>query len=223
MNPISFGIGTACGMAAMYILDPERGHRRRALARDQIVHLQHEGSVFLRKAAVDLKNRARGTVAETRATLKRETVGDDVLEARVRTEMGRVASHPGAIDVDCRDGFVRVMGQAPEDEADRILACARSVRGVQGIEDELRRRSMPTRIPSLQGLGKLPSRMRMKPAAELIVMMTTGFIGMVGLPAVLVGMRAIRTRRIARGEPAQVIRPTHWNINQHPGESAMSA
>jgi len=57
---LAFGLGAI----AMYYLDPEQGRRRRALVRDQLVHLR----VRARKEAVghakDLHNRVQGVVAE---------------------------------------------------------------------------------------------------------------------------------------------------------------
>lgn len=69
---IAFGIGAA----AMYFLDPVSGRRRRALVRDQIVHLQHEIVDATQATAKDLRNRAQGMVAETRGAVER-TLGKE--------------------------------------------------------------------------------------------------------------------------------------------------
>src|SRR5690606_13506195 len=90
------------GAGLMYFLDPKRGKRRRALLRDQWVKLQTTtanqvtdgGNVLAENTA----NKARGVVAETARHFKSEDVDDETLVARVRSEMGRYVSHPGAIE-----------------------------------------------------------------------------------------------------------------------------
>src|SRR5438270_6531086 len=63
------GIGLGAGL--VYFFDPKSGRRRRALIRDQIVHAMNKlgdrGEAKLR----DLRNRAVGTVAELRGSLRR--------------------------------------------------------------------------------------------------------------------------------------------------------
>lgn len=59
---IAFGVG----VAAMYLLDPERGRRRRALLRDQVAHARRVLSERAGSKARDLSNRAHGLAAEAR-------------------------------------------------------------------------------------------------------------------------------------------------------------
>ena len=66
-------VGLVIGAALMYYLDPEGGHRRRALVRDQAVHLGHEvGDVAeaARSKAEHVKNRAKGMAHETKSAVK---------------------------------------------------------------------------------------------------------------------------------------------------------
>src|SRR5215207_1320052 len=65
----AFAAGAVFGAAVLYLVDPDRGRRRRALLRDQAVHAGHEiGDLGqdARGRAQDLRNRAQGTVAEAR-------------------------------------------------------------------------------------------------------------------------------------------------------------
>src|SRR5512133_2773438 len=109
------------GAALMYLLDPHWGRRRRALVRDQTVHLWHQAEEGWRKAARDLGNRAHGFVAEARSSVLPEPADDEVLVERVRERMGRVVSHPGAITVSVTQGRVRVSGPILAAEVDRLL------------------------------------------------------------------------------------------------------
>lgn len=57
--------GATLGAGLMYILDPEGGRRRRALARDKAVHLSKTGGQALGKTSRDLLNRGKGVAART--------------------------------------------------------------------------------------------------------------------------------------------------------------
>lgn len=56
------GLGT--GAALMYLFDPARGNRRRALLRDQAVALSNDAGEAISDTAKDLSNRAYGVAAE---------------------------------------------------------------------------------------------------------------------------------------------------------------
>ena len=71
----------------MYLLDPDRGARRRALVRDRCVHTLHRVASLVDKAARDLGYRTGGLVAEARAVVRHEAVTDDILVQRVRARM----------------------------------------------------------------------------------------------------------------------------------------
>ncbi len=64
--------GLGVGAALMYVLDPERGRRRRALARDKAVSLANKTGDAVSRRSRDLANRARGLAAEARSAFDRE-------------------------------------------------------------------------------------------------------------------------------------------------------
>ncbi|MDQ3817099.1 MAG: hypothetical protein M3362_05345 [Acidobacteriota bacterium] len=61
--------GAAAGAALMYFLDPDRGRTRRALVRDKVVGVTNDIGDAVGKTARDLRNRARGVVAEAGSAL----------------------------------------------------------------------------------------------------------------------------------------------------------
>jgi osmotically-inducible protein OsmY len=153
----NFVSGLIVGAGLMYVLDPARGKRRRALLRDQMVHAAHELEDVGERTAgksQDLRNRARGAVAETRTRLRREDVDDSVLEARVRAEIGRVVSNPGAIQVAAEEGHVTLSGPVLEHEVEELLSSASSVRGVGEVENRLDPHAEPGDVPGLQGTAR---------------------------------------------------------------------
>jgi hypothetical protein len=60
---ISFLAGVGLGAGLMYVLDPQMGRRRRALARDQFVRLAHEAEDAAGVVARDMRNRAQGVAS----------------------------------------------------------------------------------------------------------------------------------------------------------------
>lgn len=153
----SFFSGMLLGAGMMYLLDPARGNRRRALLRDQVVHAGHEledAGERLEGRSRDLRNRARGAAAEVRGRMRREEVSDEVLVERVRAEIGRAVSNPRAIDVSASDGRVTLSGPVLESEREALLSTAASVRGVEGIEDRLEAHASAEGVPGLQGSSR---------------------------------------------------------------------
>src|SRR3954469_24466578 len=71
--------GVGLGAALMYIFDPDRGKRRRALLRDKV---ESAGNTLVEKAGKvrsDLGNRAYDVVAETKSMFRHDEVSDEVL------------------------------------------------------------------------------------------------------------------------------------------------
>lgn len=147
-------LGLAIGAGLMYLLDPDRGTRRRALLRDQLVHAGHQmegiGDAAAERAA-DLRNRARGTLHEARARFSDEEVSDPVLEARVRSELGHSVSAPGTVHVRAENGRIFLSGDVPRTEEAQLLAAVKSVRGVQSIENQIETRHEAGNVPRQQG------------------------------------------------------------------------
>jgi uncharacterized membrane protein len=143
--------GLVAGAGIMYLLDPDRGGRRRALVRDQAARATHKLGDGLDATARDLGNRAKGTAAGLRSRLRRETVEDTILHERVRSAIGRVVSHPSAIEVSVSEGRVTLQGSVLEHELDDLLRAVGRVRGVSEAVNELEVHREPGDVPSLQG------------------------------------------------------------------------
>src|SRR5688500_2960336 len=140
----------ALGAGLMYMLDPNTGRRRRALTRDKAGRLARLTAERARALAQQASDRAKGIIAESRVS-DEEWVDDQTLVARVRSELGRVVSHPGSIHVDAIDGCVTMRGPVFVWEADAALAAAEGTRGVCGVDDQLTRHEQPGNVPGLQG------------------------------------------------------------------------
>jgi uncharacterized membrane protein len=143
------GIGLGAGL--MYIFDPDRGRRRRATARDAAHHIVNDLNDAVGKTSRDLSNRAQGLVAELDSIFRCEEADDDVVAARVRSKLGRAASHPHAIQVTVNQGRVTLSGQILASEVNQLLNRVWSVRGVTGVENRLEAHEQAEGASSLQG------------------------------------------------------------------------
>jgi uncharacterized membrane protein len=139
------------GALTMYYLDPDRGRRRRVTLRDSFVHGRHVSARFFGRFRRDLANRAEGTLAETKRRLRRDDATDETLQQRVRTVLGRVVSHPQAIEVRCKDGSVELSGWIMTWELDDLRHAVRAVRGVREVTSCLHTAEKADHIPDLQG------------------------------------------------------------------------
>jgi uncharacterized membrane protein len=148
------GIGIGAGL--MFVLDPDRGARRRALLRDKAARTVNKTGDALDATSRDLAQRAQGVVAATRARLRAEPIDDDVLRARVRSKLGRIVSHAHAIQVSARAGRVTLSGPILASEMNDLLAAVERVRGVAEVENRLEPHKTADNIPALQGGAPRP-------------------------------------------------------------------
>ncbi|MEW5792172.1 MAG: BON domain-containing protein [Pseudomonadota bacterium] len=144
-----FSAGLGAGL--MYLFDPERGKRRRALMRDKAVHTANKATDTVNKFSEDMMNRTRGLGSELRARMKREPVEDSILVERIRAAIGRLTSHPSAIQVEVQEGQVTLSGPILADEAQALIDRVENLRGVAGVVDQLERHAEAGSVPGLQG------------------------------------------------------------------------
>lgn len=170
--------GVGIGAALAYVLDPEGGGRRRALVRDKMVWAARKTRDGMDATARDLAHRTSGVVAATRGRLMDQQIDDMTLLERVRARLGRVCSHPRAIDVEARGGEVTLRGPILSGEVDTVLAAVGAVRGVSSVINALEPHDSSEAVPSLQGRGRVAGptldilQRRWAPATRALVGMT---------------------------------------------------
>ncbi|HWQ32087.1 MAG TPA: SRPBCC family protein [Blastocatellia bacterium] len=179
-DAITFAALMGAGAGLMYLLDPDRGRRRRALLKDSAAHTFNQTRCALGTTSRDLANRARGFAARTTALFRSDEADDEVIEARVRSKLGRVVSHPGAIEVRARDGRVTLTGSVLAREVDDLVSCISSVRGVGEVDNQLQVHSQAGEVPELQGGRRRPGEQfelmqhNWSPSARLLATLTGG-------------------------------------------------
>ena len=143
--------GVGIGLLAMYLLDRDRGARRRALIGDKFASVGRTLPNAVGATARDISNRAQGTWAEATRLFSSDEPSDQVVEARVRAMLGRVVSHPHAVHVSSRSGNVSLDGVILAQEVPELIKCVMGVRGVKTVDSKLQEYSSPEGVPSLQG------------------------------------------------------------------------
>ncbi len=206
--------GVVVGASAMYLLDPDRGARRRSLLRDRGVHAGHKLSDGLAATARDARNRTRGTAAALRARFRTDEPGEDVLHERVRSAIGRAVSHPGAITVVVTRDCVTLTGEVLADEVDELIQTVAQVRGVSEVRNELEIHDSPAGVPALQGSGRLRAAQQdtWAPATRLVAGIAGGVLlaqgirarGIIGRSLSAVGI-GLLTRAVSNTSPGQLV------------------
>ena len=151
------------GAGVMYFADPQEGRRRRARLRDALVHTGHLVEAASGRTSRDIENRVAGLGARAAAALVTQPPPiDDVLAARVRARIGRLVSHPGAIEVKAATGRITLSGAAFDAEVEQLMEGVRRVPGVSQVDNQLEPHALAGDIPALQGPG--PLRLHAVPA-----------------------------------------------------------
>ena len=148
---LTFGAGLGLGTGLMYLLDPDRGRRRRALLRDKGARAVRKTGDCIEVTKRDLANRTQGIVTEVQSRFSSEQIDDGKLVERVRAKLGRAVSHPRAIEVSAQDGTVMLAGPILVEEIPALLTCVNSVNGVKQVVNHLNAHEQADNHPALQG------------------------------------------------------------------------
>lgn len=128
--------GVGLGAGVMFLLDPDRGKRRRALLRDKAYRLSRLGTVNGEEILGDVPNRAGGVVSEIRSLHEGE-VPNSVLVDRVKSRLGKYAVHDRSITVNAENGTVTLTGYVLANEVDTVVSAVSNVRGVNNVINQL--------------------------------------------------------------------------------------
>src|SRR2546430_14268417 len=89
-------IAAGVGAALMFLLDPSRGVRRRAIVRDKIARAARKTRDAAGVTRRDLANRMTGADAQARSRAADEPADGRAVCERLRAGLGPVPSHPPA-------------------------------------------------------------------------------------------------------------------------------
>lgn len=209
MNLTSLLVGAGAGAGLMYLLDPDLGTRRRARMRDRLMRARHLTGDAMDATSRDVRNRARGVVAELRSRLLPGDVSDDVLQERVRARLGQAVRYPRSIETTVDNGCVTLRGPVLADDVTRLVRRIGQVPGVREVDNRLDVHAEAGNVPGLRGArpsstgGEVFELMqgRLSPAARLATGVGGALLALWGLrrldaagvPVATIGM-ALLTR-----------------------------
>ncbi len=149
--------GATVGAAFMYFYDPNNGRTRRTMLKDQFVGFRNTAGESLDTAVNDLQNRVQGFRSEMSGMMGGETPSDRILEQRVRSRLGSMTHHANAIEVHVSNGHATLNGDALSGEAEDIVSGVSKVRGIYGVDNQLKVHDSADNVPSLKGAGQSKS------------------------------------------------------------------
>lgn len=126
--------GIAMGALAMYMADPSQGRRRRAWIQDQVAHLTHTAFRRVDKTLHRARNRWSGAHAGAMRLLaprRTKPMDDHVLEARVRSRLGRSLPLRRDFEVRADRGRVTLTGRLSKGAQDTLLQQVMEIPGVE--------------------------------------------------------------------------------------------
>lgn len=129
--------GFGLGAGLMYLLDPDRGKRRRALIRDRALHASKVANREVNRRINDLRNRAYGVAKQTESLFRTQEVSDGQLTGQIRSKLGRLTSHPHDVRTDVENGRVTLSGPIVGGEVSHLVSEITSIPGVVEVEDKL--------------------------------------------------------------------------------------
>lgn len=143
-QPCMAALCAAMGATCAIFLDPRSGRRRRAIARDKLLHYMRVCVFQGRRRGRHLAGPVRGfphRVADFVPLTKHPASVDSTeLKHRVESRLGReVTLQLNMVNIDAVDGIIRVRGIAADTkQARRLVECAAKVGGVKGVLSLLR-------------------------------------------------------------------------------------
>lgn len=175
----------AAGTAALYFFDRERGHERWAAFATRARRLGADFAEGAEKSARDSWHHVAGMARQAWSNFGREQPEDGVLVERIRSRMGRIASHPRKIHVASDDGVVTLWGPASEDEMRKLAHVVQTMPGVKEVVNHLEvheGNDPATPEPSPFKHARQETLLNWSPSKRLLA-------GMAGTAAVIYGWR----------------------------------
>lgn len=148
-----FFLGAAAGAAAMYFLDPDRGHSRRARFQQQAQAKKRSFDRSVDRVEQDAANRAKGADARAHGAGVFHPSDDRALEVHLHQVLKELDIPTGDVTVEAVDGIVRLRGQVSStSDIGRIVQTVNGVPGVHAVESfmHLPGEPAPNKEPALR-------------------------------------------------------------------------
>jgi hypothetical protein len=142
LDPFKVLAGAAVGAAAMYVFDPDRGHRRRITFRDRsrslLRHEYRHANRAVRHKLVDTENRIEGAVVRARGGGRFHPESDVDLREHLRQVIASNDFTTKDVNVEAVRGMATLRGQVESvEQQDRLIAEVERVPGVLSVRSYL--------------------------------------------------------------------------------------
>jgi len=156
LDPLKVLGGAAVGAAAMYVFDPDRGHRRRVMFRDRsrsaLRHEYRHANRAVRQKVVDTENRIEGAVIRARGGGRFHPESDVDLREHLRQVIATVDFSTKDVNVEAVKGVATLRGQVETvQQQNRLIVEVEGVPGVVSVRSYLH-------LPGAPAPNKEPSR-----------------------------------------------------------------
>jgi uncharacterized membrane protein len=133
--------GIAVGAIAMYLSDPAQGKRRRAMTKEKIRTFTNKTSDVLSTAVHEATTRWSDLQIQANRIIgdgsQSKPLDNHVLEARVRSKLGRAMMNSHFIDVKADQGYVTLKGSVPAEDKQDVVRLVQAIPGVRDVRDRL--------------------------------------------------------------------------------------
>jgi hypothetical protein len=193
----SAGLGAGVGAGLMYLLDPQGGGRRRAVARDKSLSALKQGGKAAAKTSRHLGNKTKGLVAEAGSKLRNSDLAEDgqKLLKKVQKVIHVNVSYPSAIDPILEAGRVHLHGLVLASEVARLLVALEAVEGVNSVENRLEIHESPKDLAAFRKGAKR----WVGPATRVLAGTTGSALALAGLRNKNVALGALGLGLLAHG------------------------
>jgi hypothetical protein len=159
----SAGVGAGLGAGLMYLLDPQGGRGRRAVARDKSVSALKQGGKAAAKTSRHLGNKTKGLVATAGSKLRRgdlteglagDLANGEALLKQVQRKVRRAVSHPTAIEAALEESRVILNGFILASELEGLLVVIEAIEGVTEVQNQLEIHESAADLAAFRKAGK---------------------------------------------------------------------
>lgn len=128
--------GVALGALAMYLADPDQGRRRRSRVQETVRNMTERTGDMANMAWRDAASRFAGfqqSSGRPAGQRSSKPIDDHVLEARVRSKIGRATANAHDILVHADQGRITLGGSVSPDERQAVFELVQSIPGVDAV------------------------------------------------------------------------------------------
>lgn len=131
-------LALAAGAGLAYLLDPDRGHARRARLKDQLAARARDAGDEVRRRAEYEAGRMKGVVHDIAAEGTDVPIDDQELMQKIKSEaVGPSAVDAGQVEVIVEGGHVTLRGTADPHAVQDLIDRVAAVTGVHRIQNEI--------------------------------------------------------------------------------------